>query len=276
MSTPALEQRVLRNAFLFFALATLGFWLVNGLSAAEEWRRAGESGVWVRALVLEGTSNVVILALFLPVAMLERRFPVSVERWPVALPVHAAGVVAFSVIHVGVMNALRAVLWPPLFGYAYETYGGPLGEFGYEFRKDILSYALILAVLAIFRQLEDARQRLRAAREDARTDHVITLRSGGREVRLPAGDIISASAAGNYAEVSTATGAHLARTTLAELERLLREAGAEPVRVHRSHLVARKAVREIIPTGDGDAELVLETGARVPVSRRLRSRLTPA
>lgn len=274
MFTPALEQRVLRNAFIFFSLATLGFWLVNGLSAAEEWRRAGESGAWVRALVLEGTSNVVILALFLPVAFLERRFPVSLERWRVALPVHAAGVVLFSLIHVGAMNGLRMALWPPFFGFSYESYGGPLGEFGYEFRKDVLSYALILAVLAIFRQLEDARQRLKAVREDARTDHVITLRSGGRELRLPAGDIVSASAAGNYAEVATANGSHLARTTLAELERLLREAGADPVRIHRSHLVARKAVREIIPTGDGDAEAVLETGARLPVSRRNRPRLS--
>lgn len=271
MTTPDLERRVLRFAFLFYLLGTLGFWLVNGLSAAEEWRRAGESGVWVRALVLEGTSNLVILALFVPIALLERRFPVSLERWRTALPVHAAGVLVFSLIHVSVMNGLRVALWPPLFGFAYESYGGFLGEFGYEFRKDMLSYALMLAILAMFRELEDARQRLKATREDARTDHVITLRCGGREIRLPARDILSASAAGNYVEVRTGAGAHLARMTLTRLISLLQSAGADPVRLHRSHMASRSAIRELVPTGDGDAEARLSDGQVLPVSRGYRS-----
>ena len=42
MQTPDLERRVLRHTLLVFALVTLAFWLVNGLSLAEEWRRAGK------------------------------------------------------------------------------------------------------------------------------------------------------------------------------------------------------------------------------------------
>ena len=271
MHTPDLERRVLRGAFLFYLIASLGFWLVNGLSLAEEWRRAGDTGVWLRALTLEGTSNLVILALFVPVAWLERRFPPSLERWRTALPLHALGVTAFSLIHVVTMDSLRAGLWPLMFGFAYETYGGPFVEFFYEFRKDVLTYALMLAVLAIMRELEDARQRLRAAREDARADHVITLRSGGREIRLPARDIISASAAGNYVEVITPTGAHLARMTLTRLISLLETAGAEPVRLHRSHMTVRPAIRELVPTGDGDAEARLSDGRILPVSRGYRT-----
>lgn len=271
MQTPELERRVLRAAFLFYLIASLGFWLVNGLSVAEEWRRAGETGVWVRALMLEGTSNLVILVLFFPVALLERRFPVSPERWRTALPVHLLGSLAFSLVHVGAMLTLRVVLWPPLFGIAYETYGGPFGELLYEYRKDLLSYALMLAMLAIFRELEDARQRVKAAREDARTDHVITLRSGGREIRLPASEIISASAAGNYVEVITPTGAHLARMTLTRLISLLETAGADPVRLHRSHMTVRPAIRELVPTGDGDAEARLSDGRSLPVSRGYRT-----
>lgn len=271
MTTPDLERRVLRTAFMFYLIASLGFWLVNGLSAAEEWRRAGESGVWLRALTLEGTSNLVILALFVPVARLERRFPVTLERWRTALPVHALGVLAFSAVHVLVMNLLRMGLWPPLFGFEYDSYGGFMGEFGYEFRKDILSYALLLAVLALFRELEDARQRLKATQEDARTDHVITLRSGGREIRLPAHEILSASAAGNYVEVRTPGGVHLARMTLTRLISLLQAADADPVRLHRSHMASRAALRELIPTGDGDAEARLSDGQTLPVSRGYRA-----
>ncbi|WP_440958380.1 LytR/AlgR family response regulator transcription factor [Oceanicaulis sp. LC35] len=271
MQTPALERRVLRQTLLVFALVTLGFWLVNGLSLAEEWRRAGEGGGWLRALTLEATSNLVIIALFAPVALLERRFPVSLERWRTALPVHVLGALAFSLVHVSVMNGLRTLLWPPLFGFDYEGLGGVLGEFGYEFRKDALSYALMLAMLALFRELEDARQRLKAAREDARTDHVITLRSGGREIRLPASEILSASAAGNYVEVRTRAGEHLARMTLTRLISLLQSAGADPVRLHRSHIACRPAIRELVPTGDGDAEARLSDGRTLPVSRGYRA-----
>ena len=276
MSTPALEQRVLRHAFISYALATLGFWLVNGLSTAEEWRRAGEIGGWIRALTLEGTSNLVILALFVPVAWLERRAPASLERWKTALPVHLLGSLVFAILHVSAMTIMRLGLWPLLFDRAYGLDGGIWGEFIYEYRKDVLSYALILAILAVFRAREDALQQAGAARADARADHVVTLRCGGREIRLPAGDILAARAAGNYAEVRTGAGVHLARITLTELEALLSEAGVDPVRVHRSHLLARNALREIIPGGDGDAEAVLAGGIRVPVSRRFRGRLKAA
>ncbi|EAP89656.1 MAG: LytTR family transcriptional regulator [Oceanicaulis sp.] len=271
MQTPDLERRVLRHTLLVFALVTLAFWLVNGLSLAEEWRRAGETGGWLRALTLEATSNLVLVLLFVPVALLERRFPVTLERWRTALPVHALGAVIFSAVHVSVMNGLRMGLWPSLFGFDYEGLGGVLGEFGYEFRKDALSYGLILAMLALFRELEDARQRLKAAREDARTDHVITLRSGGREIRLPAREILSASAAGNYVEVRTQTGEHLARMTLTRLISLLQSAGADPVRLHRSHMACRPAIRELVPTGDGDAEARLSDGRILPVSRGFRA-----
>lgn len=271
MQTPDLEHRVLRRTFVVFALITLAFMLVNGLSVAEEWRRAGEEGGWPRALTLEATSNVILIALFIPVALLERRFPVALERWRTALPVHLIGVLVFSLAHVGAMNALRSLLWPPLFGFDYEGLGGVLGEFGYEFRKDALSYGLILAMLALFRELEDARQRLKAAREDARTDHVITLRSGGREIRLPAHEILSASAAGNYVEVRTLSGDHLARMTLTRLISLLDAAGADPVRLHRSHMASRSAIRELVPTGDGDAEARLSNGCALPVSRGYRN-----
>ncbi|GGE49712.1 hypothetical protein GCM10011367_25750 [Marinicauda pacifica] len=273
MTTPDLEHRVLRHAFACFAIASVGFWLVNGLSAAEEWRRAGETGGWVRALVLEGTSNLTILALFVPVALLERRAPATLDSWRTSLPIHLLGGTVFSLVHIAAMNAMRTVLWPVLFGRQYGLDGQLWGELVYEYRKDVLSYALILAILAVFRAREDAVQQARAARRDARAENIITLRCGGRELRLPAGEILSAAAAGNYAEIRTRAGSHLARITLTELERLLNEAGRDPVRVHRSHLVARQAVREIIPAADGDAEAVLEDGACIPVSRRFRDRL---
>lgn len=268
--TPRLEHRTFRTSFAIFAGVTLAFLVVEVLSQADE------GAALARALALEATSVSVILALFAPVALVERRAPPLVERWPVAVPLHLAASLVFSAVHVGAMMGLRFALWPVLFAEPYSAFDEPFADALYEYRKDVLTYALMLGVILLVREREIARERLDAARTDARTDRTILLRCGGRQIHLPAEEIVSASAAGNYVEVRTAAGAHLARITLSGLEALMNEAGAEPVRLHRSHLAARKALREITPVGDGDAEARLCDGSRLPVSRRHRPALTRA
>ena len=114
------------------------------------------------------------------------------------------------------------------------------------------------------------------ARAEARQTHRLTLKCGGRTLRIAADEFRAAQAAGNYVEIRLAGGEHLARSTLTELERQLSEAGIDAVRVHRSWLVNRDAIREIAPTGEGDVAITLDTGAKVPGSRRYRDRLDAA
>ena len=61
--------------------------------------------------------------------------------------------------------------------------------------------------------------------------------------------------------------------TLAALQDQLHAAGADTVRVHRSWLVARRAVAELKPTGSCDMTAVLASGREIPVSRRYRDAL---
>ena len=273
MQTPDLERRVLRNALTFFTAVTIAFWLVNGLSLAEEWRRDGEADTWVRALTLEGTSALAILIVMVPAALWERRAPVLLERWRLALPEHIMGSLLFSGVHIALMNIFRIGIWPMAFGAQYAPQDNLFDVLIYEYRKDVLSYALLLSTLAIIRGREDALQQAQAERTDAQIRHVITLRSGGREIRLPAQDIISASASGNYVEVTTDQHTYLARMTLTRLLTLLQEAEANPVRLHRSHLARRDAMREIVPSGDGDAQVRLSDGRILPASRSYRNKL---
>ena len=70
-----------------------------------------------------------------------------------------------------------------------------------------------------------------------------------------------------------APGRQLARLTLAELERQLRDAGVDVVRVHRSWLVNRASIAEIAPTGEGDVTITLRDGDTAPGSRRYREPL---
>jgi len=267
------EQRAGLQAGLIFSAFACASVTVNALSTNTELARGAAAFNPAQAWLLELTSLVVLLALVPAVIALDRRIPLALG-WRVALPLHLIAALAFTTAHVWGMMVLRELFWPVVIGGNYTYFDVLARDFVYEARKDILTYATLVLVIRLARRIEDYRLELAESHARATGDSVIVLKCGGRELRLPAGDIISAEAAGNYVEVATATGTHLTRITMTGLETLLKEAGADPVRVHRSRLVARGAVREIIPGESGDAAAVLANGARVPVSRRYRAGLS--
>ena len=101
----------------------------------------------------------------------------------------------------------------------------------------------------------------------------LEVRDGNRTIFLAPTDILWAEAAGNYVELHTVAGSLLHRATLASLERELAPNGF--VRIHRSRLVRRDAVRAVEANASGDFEAVLGNGARVIGSRRYRDGLRP-
>lgn len=260
------------HASLVSAALAFGFLVIISLSVGTEMERGGKApGVF--PWILEGTAFCGVL-LALPVALMGGfLFPLEPERfWP-AIPVHIGLALIFAAVQILVMLGLRSALWPVIFADGYQYGDDPLGIAIYEGRKQVAVYAGVQLVVAVARRLSQLGEEARAARHDARRDHMITLRCGGRELRLPAGEIIAVSAAGNYVEVRTVSGVHLARATLSGLEAMLTEAGADPVRVHRSHLAARSAIREIVPKADGDGQARLADGSVLPVSRRHRAQV---
>jgi DNA-binding LytR/AlgR family response regulator len=94
--------------------------------------------------------------------------------------------------------------------------------------------------------------------------------------RLPLdrrGALLALSAEDHYVRVATRSGDTL---VLLRLSDAMRETGDLPgLQVHRSHWVARNAVRAVRRSGDG-AILTLVTGREVPVSRRFMPALRQA
>lgn len=170
-----------------------------------------------------------------------------------------------------------AAVWPLLFGHGYDLLGdSPLQVILYEYRKLLPGYLGALGLIYTFRQMAMMPLELEAARNEARTSQRLTLKCGGRVMRIEAEGFLNAKAAGNYVELRLATGQHLARMTLSVLERQLNEAGVDAVRVHRSWLVNRAAITEIAPTGEGDVSIRLSNGELIPGSRRYRDQLEAA
>jgi two-component system LytT family response regulator len=101
------------------------------------------------------------------------------------------------------------------------------------------------------------------------------VKSAGRIVFLRDDEIDWIAAAGNYVYLHCGkSGTHLVRTPLKTIERRL-----DPtrfVRVHRSTIVNLDAVAHLTPTSNGDCELTLRDGTRLPASRTFSERLRVA
>lgn len=247
-------------AYAILAPATLLFALVNVLSYLDERAVMGRAPIpWWQPAVWEGTSGAVLLALAWIPMWLVRRLPPDGPRWPLAIAVQLAMTMPFSLAHVALMIGLRKAAYAAMGGH-YEFGGGGLL---YEYRKDLLSYAIYAFIYWIVR-----RMRARSAASTERPEPApFEIDEGQRLIRVARPDILCARSAGNYVEFFLADGRRpLMRTTLASVESAL--AGDGFVRTHKSWLANCAHVTEIVAAGSGDYGLRLTNDVHLPLSRR--------
>ncbi len=266
-----LDRRVLRRVCAMAALFLVAVTIINALTLITEAERAGTAYDAREPWVLEITSVLALLVLVPLVGLWERRFPFGPETWRTALVAHLGGSVAFSALHIAGLWALRSLLWPLLFGGPYTYFADVPNDLLYEYRKDLLPYAVIILLLTLVRSVEEHRREAEAASSEARDTGRLTFRTGGRTLFLDARSLDWAEAAGNYVEIRANGATHLARLSLTALEQQLRAAGVDVARVHRSRLVNRAKVREIAPTADGDFRVRMTDGTELRGSRRFRT-----
>ncbi|MBI1393555.1 MAG: hypothetical protein GC152_12505 [Alphaproteobacteria bacterium] len=269
------DARADRRAIALIGCFLLASFLIEATSIPLEAAQAGRKTVPFEPWVREAASHAVTFGLVFLIPRLLDRAPLTEATWRSSAPVHVAAFAAFSTAHIIGFVAIRKALYPALFGYPYEFGLGDPWVWVYEARKDLFAYAAFVLGFQASRAFEQRSMELSVARATARADRRLTLKCGGRTFYLDADDIVWAKAAANYVDIGAragdATKVHLARMTLASLERLLADAGAGHVRIHRSCLVARAAIAEVKPVGDGDLEVRLATGETFPVSRSRRA-----
>lgn len=211
-------------------------------------------------VVLEVTSFLSTAVVFaIPAALaiwLRRRRP---PPWRAASVLTVAAV-CYCAVHVAGFSALRWLAFPVFIDAAYRI-GPPLRDLPYEFLKDALSYAVVLATF--WRLLGWTVQMEGQARKAL---DVFDIRDGARLVRAPLDEILAIRSAGNYVEFWLGDGRRpLMRSPLNAIESQLGPQGF--VRTHRSWLVNAARVTGLRPEGSGD--YAVELGAvEVPLSRR--------
>ena len=257
-------------AVVFIALS----WVILSNTDQIESKRAGRNVPWIEPWLIQGTSHIAIIITLLIIPFMLSRWPITLENWKRKIPIYLCGFFIFGTLHIALMDVLRTVSFPIILGRSYSENVLDIDHWIFELRKDAYTFLLVLSGFLTSRQMEQLRLEARHARHDARASGRITVKSGGRTIFLQADEIIWVEAASNYLEVHTETGQHLVRMTLGALENLLNEAGNMHVRIHRSFLVKRDAIREVKPTGDGRAVARLRNGQDLTVSRKYRAQFS--
>lgn len=230
-----------------------------------------------RAVAMEGASHLMVAVLLPAIYWLHRRWPLAEQ--PRNITIHIAAVVPYSILHTLGMAALRLLWFNALLGEAYR-FPVTLDRLGYEFAKDVISYAMLSGGVLVLSHLL-ARKQARAAVSvgapvaDGPATGValperFAVRRRGKEIMVEVVDIDWIEASGNYAILHVGDETFEIRSSLARLEDEL-----DPkrfVRVHKSHLVNIARVVEVTPWVSGDWRIRLQGGAEVNLSRRYRQR----
>jgi len=237
------------------------FLYFNALNIAEEHRRVGHAIALWKPLVWEFTSGAYFLAVSPLVMALTRRNWPTRGPWGRKAAVHALAAVGVSLAHVLTIGAARWAIYRLVDDYYAPL--SPLGDWPYEFRKDVLVYASMVGLYVVWIQLRAPRTAANPA-----SPEVLEVRDGARRHFVPLSDVVWVEAAGNYVELHRGGAGLLHRASLSAMEQRLQSAGF--VRIHRSRLVRREAVAAVESKPTGDFVVRLRDGRELAGSRRYR------
>lgn len=116
-------------------------------------------------------------------------------------------------------------------------------------------------------------KRLRSTSRPAREETIVVTTARGATV-LHLNEVDWIEAAGNYTQLWVGTRSYFLRESLQLLEERVRQHGF--IRAHRRALVRLDAVRELRRTRAGALVALLDSGMRVPISRRRSASFTSA
>ena len=269
--TNGAQRRVAATMAVGFLAIIVAITIGNAESTISDLAAAGVAETPRHVWIWEITSVLAWTTVLPAMWIASRRLRSPLLRRPALVLVALVGLPTASAWHVGLMIGLRHLVYAA-YGESYSFKGGIADPYLYEFRKDVATYlqfvgAVVLAQWLLHRAGPVADRQPMPDVPAAFLDIV----DGATRHRLPVAEIAHVTAAGNYVEVATARQTLLHRATLAAVEA---ELGSDFVRIHRSRLVRRTAIRRIEADRSGDFTVVLDCEAELRGSRRYRAGLS--
>ena len=264
----------------------VGFWLVLlsviGVSEMlvqimDADRHGVGTQVW-EIVLWEASSMIAVLSLIPLIIYFDNRVPIRWLNLKLSISAHTGFSIVFSVLHVSTMVALRKLVY--WFNDSYYDFGDVFEQFSYEYLKDARTYAICLALIYLYRHIvlrlqgeasllgmPDHGNQKQQEYEPER----ILVKKLGREFLVKIDDIERIEASGNYVNLHIANRVYPLRETLTKMEQRLDKTKFK--RIHRSHMINLDQVEEIRPFESGDAQVLLNNGVTVPMSRTYRHQI---
>lgn len=266
-----------RRAFVLLAVVlTLVNAVVASLSVSADLVRRGVPFRPAEPWIWELSSALALLLWLAPLLWADDRLRERVASLAARLGVRVLASAVWSALHVATMVGLRHVAYA-LAGWTY-AFGPWFDGFVYEYRKDAVTFAVILAIAAVWRAVE-ARSRGTAAElprdapaeaePEPATAPAFLVRTSAGDVLVRAPEIDWVEAQGNYVALHVQGRALLMRQTLAELEGQLAAHGF--IRTHRGALVNAARVQAIVPRQGSELGVRLAGGEIAPLSESRRA-----
>lgn len=242
---------------LFIAVQSVA----NVESTLSDLAKVGEHESAANVWIWQISSTLVWIALIVPLWWLTARLRPPRFSWGAVAALHALATIPVSIAHVLAMVALRKLAYAAT-GQTYD-FGDWPSELLYEYRKDVASYLMALAITVFAQWL--------LARPEGEAQPAVLLVPDGSVVhRVPIDAIDWATSAGNYVEIAWGQRVLLHRSTLAGLAARL---GPGFAQIHRTRIVRKLAVEKVETDRNGDFTVTLASGTELRGSRRYRSAL---
>ena len=252
---------------LLWAVAIALLWGVDTLTKLQERARTGVGLDDFRLFTEQATSAAAALAMVMFVAWWLDRYPFSRSRPLRIAAAHVLGSVLFSFGHYALMVALRVVAFHA-HGLHYVWAHSHVDNLIYEYQKDLKIYLGMVGVIAAYRYWQQQRRVVPATPQPAPSAGKIRVQTGSGERLIDVSAIEYLQAARNYVSVHAGGREYILRETLTNLESRLVPGGFR--RTHRSFIVNVRHIGEMRPTGAGAWEILMPSGAVVPLSRGYR------
>lgn len=248
-------------------------WVANSYVAWDDTQ--GRGFQWWEPVLWEGSSSIIWVCLLPLMLWFDNKYPLRLNNLKTNVLKHLAFTIPFSVLHVLGMVAIRKVTYA-LNGGSYD-FGSWPAELMYEYIKDVRSYAMLLAMVYLYRFIIFRMQGEIGLldKPDNETSETVPfadrllVKKLGKEFLIQTDEIDWLEACGNYVNLNVDGRVYPFRGTMKELDERLSD--DKFLRIHRSYIVNLNRVSQIEPQETGDAIVHLTGDHQLPFSRRYRS-----
>ncbi|GAB2916896.1 LytTR family DNA-binding domain-containing protein [Rheinheimera gaetbuli] len=277
--TRLLERFDRRPVLYSYLLLALYFFINAAINASSVWMEHSRDGsstlqLW-EPIVWEYSSAISTLLLFPLLFWWFNRYPLQLTNVKRQLLAHLLGSLFFSILHVGLMVAMRELVYHWQGGN--YNFGPLLREFFYEYRKDAWSYLSFVIgyqlVLFFYSRIKGEAHQLDSAEDSgtmplAKAPEHFLVKKLDKEFLIRTDDIEWLEASGNYVNLHSKGRIYPLRATLNNTLLQLSSKGFS--RIHRSLAVNHYAIDSISYDSSGDGDILLKSGQQLALSRRYK------